>query len=62
MKRAFLYAFAILVALAVLIPVVYAILGGFRTNGQIASDPVGLPSPWVFDNYKEILSSSTFWR
>ena len=62
MKRAFLYAFALLVALAVLIPVVYAILGGFRTNAQIASDPTGLPSPWVFDNYREILSSSSFWR
>jgi raffinose/stachyose/melibiose transport system permease protein len=61
-KRAFLYAFAILVALAILIPVVYAILGGFRTNGQIASDPVGLPKPWVFDNYEEILRSSSFWR
>ena len=54
--------FALLVALAILVPVVYAVLGGFRDNGQIAADPVGLPDPWVFANYGEILGSGTFWR
>ena len=47
---------------AILIPVVYAVLGGFRDTGQIGSDPVGLPIPWVFSNYGEILGSGTFWR
>jgi raffinose/stachyose/melibiose transport system permease protein len=60
--RALLYAIAWLVALAVLIPVVYAVLGGFRDTGQIAASPVGLPDPWVFTNYSEILGSGTFWR
>ena len=27
-------------------PVVYIILGGFRTNAQITVDPAGLPNPW----------------
>src|SRR4030095_12189371 len=36
--------------------------GGFRTTGQISANPVGLPRPWVFDNYREILGSDTFWR
>jgi len=56
------YAVAIGVLLVVIVPVVYAVLGGFRTTGQISADPIGLPRPWVFDNYREILGSSTFWR
>ena len=56
------YAVAIGVLLVVVVPVVYAVLGGFRTTGQISADPIGLPRPWVFDNYREILGSSTFWR
>ena len=56
------YAIAVGVVLVVLVPVLYAVLGGFRTTGQIADRPVGLPDPWVFDNYREILGSSTFWR
>jgi raffinose/stachyose/melibiose transport system permease protein len=60
--RAPLYVIGWLVALAVLIPVVYAILGGFRDTGQLAASPVGLPDPWVFSNYTEILRSGSFWR
>jgi raffinose/stachyose/melibiose transport system permease protein len=43
-------------------PVLYIITGGFRTNAQITADPAGLPSPWVFGNYAEVLASGTFWR
>jgi raffinose/stachyose/melibiose transport system permease protein len=62
MKKIALYAFALVVAVAVLVPVLYAVLGGFRDTGQIGQDPVGLPDPWVFSNYGEVLSSGTFWR
>lgn len=62
MKRTALYLFAGLVALAILVPIVYAVLGGFRDTGQLAADPVGLPSPWVFSNYGDILGSGSFWR
>jgi raffinose/stachyose/melibiose transport system permease protein len=61
-SRSLLYVVGWLVALAILIPVIYAVLGGFRTTGQIAQNPVGLPSPWVFSNYGDILASGTFWR
>ncbi|MDY7089868.1 MAG: carbohydrate ABC transporter permease [Actinomycetota bacterium] len=43
-------------------PVIYIILGGFRTNSQITVDPAGLPKPWVIENYTDILASETFWR
>jgi raffinose/stachyose/melibiose transport system permease protein len=43
-------------------PVVYIITGGFRTNSQITTDPAGLPHPWEFGNYADILTSGVFWR
>jgi raffinose/stachyose/melibiose transport system permease protein len=42
-------------------PVLYVIIGGFRTNAQITQDPSGWPSPWVFGNYGDVLTSSEFW-
>jgi raffinose/stachyose/melibiose transport system permease protein len=45
-----------------LAPVVYIILGGFRTNSQITVDPSGLPNPWQVGNYLSVLQSSLFWR
>ena len=38
-----------------LAPVLYIILGGFRTNSQITVDPAGLPHPWEFGNYIGVL-------
>lgn len=43
-------------------PVIYIIIGGFRTNSQITTAPAALPDPWVFGNYVDVLASSTFWR
>ncbi len=57
-----MYAIAIGVVLVVLVPMIYAVLGGFRTTGQISAQPVDLPDPWVFENYREIITSGTFWR
>jgi raffinose/stachyose/melibiose transport system permease protein len=60
--RTLLYAVAWLAALATLVPILYAILGGFRDTGQLSTNPVALPHPWVFSNYTGILKSSTFWH
>jgi raffinose/stachyose/melibiose transport system permease protein len=60
--RAVLYVIAWVVAILVLVPMIYAVLGGFRTTAQIAADPIGLPSPWVLSNYTDLLKSSTFLR
>ncbi|WOF24241.1 carbohydrate ABC transporter permease [Microbacterium betulae] len=43
-------------------PVLYIVLGGFRTNSQITADPSGLPAPWVVANYTEVLASGSFWQ
>ncbi|AQP50191.1 carbohydrate ABC transporter permease [Tessaracoccus flavescens] len=50
----------VLVALT-LGPVLYAVLGGFRTNAQLAENPAGLPNPWVLDNYAKVLTDDRFW-
>jgi raffinose/stachyose/melibiose transport system permease protein len=43
-------------------PVLYIIIGGFRTNAEITTNPSGFPSTWQFVNYAEVLQSSIFWR
>ena len=60
--RTLLYVVAWIAAIATLVPILYAILGGFRDTGQLSTNPVALPHPWVFSNYTGILKSSTFWH
>jgi raffinose/stachyose/melibiose transport system permease protein len=62
LSRGAMYAIAVGVVLVVLVPILYAVLGGFRTTGQISARPVDLPHPWVFENYREIITSESFWR
>jgi raffinose/stachyose/melibiose transport system permease protein len=57
-----LHAISIVVGLAIVVPVLFGVLGGFKDNGQLSTNPFGLPSPWVTDNYTDILGSSGFWR
>jgi raffinose/stachyose/melibiose transport system permease protein len=49
------------VTAVILVPVAYAVLGGFRDAPQLAADPVGLPNPWVWSNYTDSLQSASFW-
>jgi raffinose/stachyose/melibiose transport system permease protein len=59
------YVILLVVAAAILLPIVYAVLGGFKDNGQLAASPVSLiPDPWVFDNYADVLwgvNAPAFW-
>ncbi|KJL40661.1 Trehalose transport system permease protein SugB [Microbacterium trichothecenolyticum] len=55
--------FVALVVISLMLgPVVYIILGGFRTNSQITTDPGGLPDPWVWKNYIDVLTGGVFWQ
>src|SRR5690606_29390390 len=56
------YGVALVVVVATLGPVVYAVLGGFRSNAQLAADPVSLPDPWITSNFVNVLTSGAFWR
>lgn len=55
------YGVAAVVAALTLGPVLYGAVGGFRSNEQLARDPAGLPDPWVFDNYRGVLTNDSFW-
>jgi len=58
------YAVLVFVAAVILVPILFAALGGAKTNGQLLNDPVGLPSPWVFSNYTDVLfgaNAAVFW-
>ena len=57
----FIYVVALIVLAITLAPVIYVILGGFRTNLQITENPAGLPDPWVMHNYADVLTSGRFW-
>lgn len=52
---------ALLLIGMMLAPVVYIILGGFRSNAEITVDPSGFPTTWNWQNYADVLSSPTFW-
>jgi raffinose/stachyose/melibiose transport system permease protein len=55
------YLVALVLVAITIAPVIYVVLGGFRTNLQITADPTGLPDPWVMRNYAEVLTSGRFW-
>jgi raffinose/stachyose/melibiose transport system permease protein len=55
------YLLAIVLITICITPVLYIVIGGFRTNSQITADPSAWPSPWVLANYTDVLGSSVFW-
>ncbi|GAA2113233.1 carbohydrate ABC transporter permease [Kitasatospora saccharophila] len=57
----FTYFVALLFIGVCVAPVLYIVVGGFRTNSQISTSPAGLPEPWVISNYLNVLKSVTFW-
>jgi raffinose/stachyose/melibiose transport system permease protein len=61
-SNAAVYIVAAVVIALMLTPVLYIIIGGFRTNAQITTDPAGFPSPWQVGNYIDVLTQSVFWR
>ncbi|WP_026404511.1 carbohydrate ABC transporter permease [Actinomadura rifamycini] len=46
----------------IVVPLLYAVLSGFKSTGDLTGDPFGLPSPWRVSNYTGILGSGDFWR
>lgn len=56
------YFVAILAAAFAIVPVVYIMYSAFRTNGQLSASPVGLPDPFVWSNYGQVLGSGDFWK
>lgn len=55
------YFVALVVIALMLAPVLYIIIGGFRSNSQITVDPAGWPDPWNLENYLTVLTGPQFW-
>jgi raffinose/stachyose/melibiose transport system permease protein len=53
------YVVAVIVILLMLAPVLFIIIGGFRTNAQITADPAGWPSVWEIGNYLDVLGGAS---
>jgi raffinose/stachyose/melibiose transport system permease protein len=62
LRAALLQAICVVVGLCIVVPVLFGVLGGFKDNGQLSTAPFALPSPWVTENYTDILASLGFWR
>lgn len=56
------YIVAIVASLFAIVPVLYIAYSAFRTNGQLAAAPAGLPRPWTWTNYSTILGDGAFWH
>jgi len=61
-KAMVIYFIALMLVAVILAPIVYIILGGFRSNSAITTDPSGLPTSWRAENYLNVLTSGTFWQ
>jgi len=61
-KALSLHTASIAVAAFIVVPIAFGVLGGFKDNGQLATNPLGLPSPWHPGNYTDLLISGEFWR
>lgn len=56
------FAILFLVAGLVLIPLLAAVLGGFKSLGELRVNPFGLPAEWEWENYWSILSGPRYWQ
>src|SRR5580698_615575 len=56
------YLVAIVAIGITVVPLLFVVVDGFRTNGDINNSPAGWPHPWVAGSYTSILSSAPFWE
>ncbi len=50
------------VSAIVLLPIAYAVFGGFKTNGELIGSVGLLPETWIWSNYADLLGAGEFWR
>ncbi len=52
----------VIVGAVMAVPLLYAVISGFKSTDQLSRNPIGLPDPWVTSNYTGILGSGSFWQ
>src|ERR1700722_39917 len=55
------YAVLTVMACIILVPLLATLLGGFKTLGELRTNPIGLPTHWQWQNYLGILESTRYW-
>ncbi len=56
------YLICIVAAFFVLVPILTVIIGGFKTNAELTTNPFALPGVWHWDNYGNLILQSAFWQ
>ena len=56
------YLVAIVATGITVIPLLFLVVDGFRTNADVNASPVGWPHPWYAGNFTAVLGQSLFWR
>jgi raffinose/stachyose/melibiose transport system permease protein len=56
------YLVAIVACGLTIVPLLFVVVDGFRTNAAINSSAAGWPEPWVAGNYTSILTTAPFWE
>jgi len=62
LATALAYLVSIIIILVTVVPLLFIFIGGFRTTPQINSAPTGLPHPWLWSNYRLMITSRAFWH
>src|SRR5688500_17995451 len=56
------YGVLVVMAAIVLVPLIVAVLGGFKTNPDLQARPGGLPRDFIVSNYTDIVTTWPFWQ
>ncbi len=61
---AFMYAVCAIMFLIIAVPLYIAVLGGFKSIGQLQLQPLGIPHPFLVNQYADLLTGKigAFWR
>jgi raffinose/stachyose/melibiose transport system permease protein len=54
--------FLTVIAVFVATPLIATVLGGFKSIGELRTNPFGLPQVWEWQNYGDILLSKRYWQ
>jgi len=57
-----IFAILVVVAGAVLVPILATVLNGFKELGDLQEHPFRLPQHWMWRNYLDILESVRYWQ
>ncbi|GHO51780.1 carbohydrate ABC transporter permease [Ktedonobacter robiniae] len=56
------YLICVVVAIFMLVPILTAFLGAFKTTAELSTTPFSLPTVWHWENLAAVLSQGVFWQ